>query len=199
MRIMARIAGIFEDIDKTRTKNMVQDMLVTPMGHADPRTFTEALMELGALVCKKRPLCERCPLGEYCFAYKQDRVADFPVQRTKKAKTTETYQTFVVKTQRGILLEKRADKGLLGGLHTLPQYAKNLDRALAGLRADHNVQTEDIRPLGTFTHVFTHKIWRMEVFLVDTDTSGKGFHDPFSSAVAIARAHGKILSSLKEK
>ncbi len=199
MRIMARIAGIADDPDKTRVRRRVRDMLAGPMAHADPRTFTEALMELGALVCKRRPLCERCPLADYCFAYKQDKVDAFPVVGAKKAKPTEDFRTFVVKNEQGVLLEKRTDRGLLAGLYTLPQYGKDLDGALEDLQKDFGIRTGDIRFLGTFTHAFTHKVWRMEAFLVETDTARGGFHDVKDMTVAIARAHGKILDVLKEK
>ncbi len=199
MRIMARIGGMTDDITGASAKDIVRASLTAPMEHADPRTFTEALMEFGALVCKKRPLCEDCPFRDQCFAYEHDMVDVLPVRGAQREKTIETYRTFVVKNARGVLLEKRPVRGLLGGLHTLPQYTKDLDGALATLHKDHGVEVKNVRSLGTVTHTFTHKVWHMEVFLVETDTVTEDFYDSHAPSVALARAHGKILSTLEKK
>ena len=84
--------------------------------------FTEALMELGALVCRpKIPLCEECPFLETCKAYKLKNVESFPLKHLKEKMPTRYTTAFIICRQDGALwLRKRPSKGLLGGMMEVP-------------------------------------------------------------------------------
>jgi A/G-specific adenine glycosylase len=54
------------------------------MNEARPGDWNQALMELGARMCRPRaPLCGECPLKAYCGAFAQDRVEEFPMKRSR--------------------------------------------------------------------------------------------------------------------
>lgn len=84
--------------------------------------FTQALMELGALICRpKNPSCLMCPLEQECQAYAQNRVESFPVQIPKQKLPTRYATAFILKREDGaILLRKRPPQGLLGGMMEVP-------------------------------------------------------------------------------
>lgn len=84
--------------------------------------FTQALMELGALLCRPRnPLCSACPLHNSCQAYVQGQVESFPVKIIKQKLPTRYATAFVLKRADGaILLRKRPLQGLLGGMMEVP-------------------------------------------------------------------------------
>jgi A/G-specific adenine glycosylase len=51
---------------------------------SDPGLWNQALMELGALVCRpKAPLCDECPVRSHCRAYALDTPEAFPVASAK--------------------------------------------------------------------------------------------------------------------
>jgi A/G-specific adenine glycosylase len=84
--------------------------------------FAQAMMELGALVCRPRnPACAKCPLENRCAARGANQPEAFP-NKKKKAATPERHATlFIVRDGKGrLLLRKRPESGLLAGLWEFP-------------------------------------------------------------------------------
>lgn len=67
-RVLARVAG--ERLSAGRAQAFADSLV--PQGQV--WVWNQSLMELGALVCRPRPLCERCPLAAQC----QWRLAGHP-------------------------------------------------------------------------------------------------------------------------
>lgn len=82
--------------------------------------FNQAMMELGALVCRPRsPLCLSCPVLEACGAAAAGIQELIPPRKTASLKKIEAVLAIV--RQRGrILIQKRAERGLLAGLWEFP-------------------------------------------------------------------------------
>ena len=77
-----------------------------------PRMFNQALMEIGALVCKPRnPSCGSCPLRSDCAAFQRGVVHRYP-RIAKKVTTRVTLPLYVITDQRGRLLLRRGDSRL---------------------------------------------------------------------------------------
>lgn len=85
--------------------------------------YTQAIMDLGALVCRRRrPRCEACPLAGDCRARAAGRVEDFPAPRPRRAKAERRLQMLLVcDPERGVLLRRRPPDGLWGGLLGPPE------------------------------------------------------------------------------
>lgn len=81
-RVFARLFNCTEKDLKKAVKPLVQELL--PKGEA--RIYNQALMELGALVCKKVPKCEACPLISFCESKKLGVEKERPVPKEKKVK-----------------------------------------------------------------------------------------------------------------
>ena len=76
------------------------------------RELAQALMELGALVCKPRnPLCEGCPVKTSCACAEPNLAKDFPLKKTK-AKPKKKWILFVwVVGDETLALRKRPSGG----------------------------------------------------------------------------------------
>jgi A/G-specific adenine glycosylase len=87
-------------------------------------TYTQALMDLGATVCtRSKPRCEICPVTEGCLARQQNRQADLPYPKPRKAMPTKE-TTLLIFLHRGeIYLEKRPPTGIWGGMWSFPEAA----------------------------------------------------------------------------
>lgn len=142
-----------------------------------PDDYTQAIMDLGATVCRRsRPLCEKCPVQAECAAKLEGRVAEFPVSKPKKAKPTK-YAVLLVALdeQQQIFLQKRPQKGIWGGLWSLPQFDD--EEALLRLLAD-EVNSEqsslpsrpDLLKLTQFKHTFTHYHLMIEPIILEVDS-----------------------------
>lgn len=79
-RVFARLLNCTEKNLKKAVKPAVQALL--PKGQA--RIYNQALMELGALVCKKNPQCGQCPLVPYCESKKLGVEKERPLPKEKK-------------------------------------------------------------------------------------------------------------------
>lgn len=86
-----------------------------------PGDLNQAMMELGALVCRPRnPDCAACPLAADCEARKRGEQATYP-RRTPKAPPPVRHAVAVLLRRGGRwLLVRREGEGLLGGLWELP-------------------------------------------------------------------------------
>ena len=83
--------------------------------------FTQSLIELGALICKPRsPLCDQCPLASDCLG-KIDPLT-YPLKKAKAPIPTRFAVAYFVQrgSDQAILLRRRAEKGLLGGMIEIP-------------------------------------------------------------------------------
>lgn len=128
---------------------------ILPDQHIDD--FTQAIMDLGATVClPKKPNCSVCPIQKRCNAYQHDSVDLFPHKKPKKAIPCKTIHLLVVQNQnQEILLEKRAETGIWGGLWSLPEMPLD-EKADVYLYHRYGLSSEFQSNLGEFEHVFSH-------------------------------------------
>jgi A/G-specific adenine glycosylase len=87
-----------------------------------PGDFNQALMELGATICTPRnPACHACPIAGACEARRLGVQMDRPRPREQKPVPDRRVRTFVLARRDGaLLLARRPEDGLLGGLWELP-------------------------------------------------------------------------------
>ncbi len=84
--------------------------------------FVQALMDLGATICTpKSPNCQICPWTDDCDGRKQGIAATLPRKQPKKKIPTRQGHAYLAISNDGyILLRRRAEKGLLGGMMEVP-------------------------------------------------------------------------------
>ena len=86
MRVVSRLFCIEADIAKASSRGVFDKAMRTIISHDEPGEFNQALMDLGSSICTPTsPLCEECPLQEYCLAYQQGTQTDFPVKSKKRS------------------------------------------------------------------------------------------------------------------
>ncbi|CAN5274441.1 A/G-specific adenine glycosylase [soil metagenome] len=129
--------------------------------------YTQGLMDLGATVCtRSRPRCEDCPVSHDCVALLEQRTAELPSPRPRKAVVLRQAAMLVIRHERDVWLVKRPPSGIWGGLMTLPQCD---DAAAAKAAAMHIASRAPLRALPLRRHVFTHFTLDFEPWLVTLD------------------------------
>ncbi|CAN5563130.1 A/G-specific adenine glycosylase [soil metagenome] len=122
-----------------------------------PGDWAQALMDLGATICKpKSPLCDRCPVASDCAALATGAPETYP-RKTAKAIRPHRYGVAYVLTKGDLVaLVRRPPKGLLGGMLALPTsewrsapFTEAQAQAAAPAPADW-------RHVGEVEHGFTH-------------------------------------------
>lgn len=178
LRVIARVAGITDLITKAATQRRVEAYVeqMIPPGRA--ALMTEALMELGALVCLPRtPACSRCPWQTKCVANAQGIADDLPNRPSRTPPRIVTGAVAVVANDESVLVTQRPAEGLLAGLWEFPWIeTPNVDDVSAtgadaevdqlrnALRDHFGVHVRIVRQLMPVRHVFSHLEWRLNVY-----------------------------------
>jgi A/G-specific adenine glycosylase len=122
----------------------------------DIATYTQALMDLGATVCLRRaPRCEACPVARDCVAQREDRIAELPAPRPKKALPRREVTILLVERKGEVLLERRPATGVWSGLWSLPEIGTTRD-LVAHCRTHFGMNVVPQAPLPAIEHAFTH-------------------------------------------
>ena len=120
-RVLSRLFEISSPVNNAASDKQFQEAAAAILDRNAPGTFNQAMMELGALVCKSRsPGCGICPVAKWCRARLNDHVAEYPV-RVKRAPVPEYRMTIgVVLKGKRLLIVQRPSDGMLGGLWEFP-------------------------------------------------------------------------------
>ncbi len=161
-RVLCRVWAVGADPRSAR----VQDWLwrsaeaLIPRGRA--RSFNEALMELGATVCThRRPRCGDCPLGELCQARALGRPEDFPLRRKARPLPHFDVAAGIIFRGRRILITRRPDESMLGGLWEFPggkqEPGESLEQCLVReVTEELGIQIRVERPFVRVKHAYSH-------------------------------------------
>lgn len=110
-----------------------------------PGEFNEALMELGATVCRKtRPACLICPVRECCEARTAGTADTLPVIPRKAATRRELHRLWLLHENQLLLQIHPNDANRLAGLAELPQIEKPA-RSKPLLSRSRGISSERIR------------------------------------------------------
>jgi A/G-specific adenine glycosylase len=166
-RVISRLYAISTPLPPAKPLMKQKVGVLTPADR--PGDFAQAMMDLGATICTpKRPACALCPFNGSCQALALHDPEHFPVKAAKKAKPVRKGAAFVAVTSDGdILLRRRIETGLLGGMTEVPTTGWTA-RVDGETSADAAPFAADWEPCGTVVHVFTHfelrlSIWRVAI------------------------------------
>lgn len=179
-RVVARLFRVETPLPAAKPElHRLADTL-TPENRAGD--FAQAMMDLGATVCLPRgPKCLLCPLEAGCAAKAAGIAPELPRRQPKAAKPTRRAVAFWLQGPDGaLLLRRRPEKGLLGGMMEVPSTpwrAASWDaedaRREAPLQADWRALPGVVRH--TFTHFhFEVTVWAAQAARADTAQEAQG-------------------------
>lgn len=118
-RVLMRLIRIRSQANTRNDRAFIQ-FLMLHLPEKNSSLFNQALMELGALVCKpKNPLCLLCPITEFCRAFETGEQEIIPLPRQRKYQKIEAVMA-IIKKEKRVLIQKRPSKGLLADLWEFP-------------------------------------------------------------------------------
>jgi A/G-specific adenine glycosylase len=156
-RVMARLFAVETPLPEAKVELRRLAAGLTPARR--PGDHAQALMDLGATVCTpKRPSCLVCPIATWCAGRAQGIAALLPMRPVKPGRPLRVAVAFLVLREDGhVLLRRRAEAGLLGGMLEVPstEWSAVLPPAQEALRAAPVAADWRAVP-GLVTHTFTH-------------------------------------------
>ena len=160
-RVLSRYFGVATPQGERATLKRLWELSEACTPDTQLTEYTQAIMDLGATVCVRRaPLCAVCPLSPGCSARQTQRQHELPaVRRTRARPTRHAVMVVAVNDGGSVLLERRPESGVWGGLWCLPQF--DTDSA-ARAYISHSLQPappasqSEPRSLASVEHAFTH-------------------------------------------
>ncbi len=118
--------------------------------------YTQAIMDLGALVCTARnPHCLICPVQDDCAARNTGRQHELPTSKPRKPLPVRETMMVMVRSGGDVLLERRPPAGLWGGLLSFPE-VRDEDECLVWCERVLGATPRSITSWSRITHEFTH-------------------------------------------
>jgi A/G-specific adenine glycosylase len=161
-RVVARLFAVEEPLPRAKRRVAELARGLTPERRAGD--FAQAMMDLGATICTPaKPRCILCPLAEPCRARAGGIAEELPARDAKPERPTRHGVVFFATRADGaLLLRKRPERGLLGGMTELPTtewrgHAYPVDEMMALAPAPAAWRTLP----GLVRHTFTH--FRLEL------------------------------------
>lgn len=167
-RVLARVHGVREDVDRPSVRRLIRELGEREIDRERPGDWNQALMDLGATICVPgTPDCARCPLQAQCDAYAQGDADQLPIRAAARPPVPVDVGVGLVIADGRVLTIKR-DAALLKGLWVfLLSEGDSTPEGMARKLETLGMQANRITPLGEARHVFTHRIWNMQLYRVD--------------------------------
>jgi len=149
-RVVSRLYAIRTPLPKSKPLiREYADTLFIGQNTDRPSCFAQSMMDLGATICiPKTPRCTLCPIQKFCHAYETGNASQFPFKEKKKILPEKHAFVFLNVDNGRIEMERRADKGMLGGMMGFPTSEwVSVDDDLPNIKYDKAVSVR---------HVFTH-------------------------------------------
>ncbi len=174
-RVIARLFALETPLPQAKTAIRKLAASLAPLKR--PGDYAQAMMDLGATLCTPRaPSCLVCPVRGFCSAAARGEASRFPIKSAKAERPTRRGDAFVIvrerRTDPHILLRRRKDKGLLGGMMEAPcsewlAVGNAGDGAGSAEPPAPSMQLGNWKEGRTVQHTFTHFHLEMRVFAGD--------------------------------
>lgn len=171
LRVLSRVRCDARDIMDARVKQEVEAEVLEIMPQ-EAGAFNQALMELGAMVCLPNgaPKCEECPWNSFCMAKEQGRIDEFPVKKPKKKRTIENKTVLIIQDGNKTVFHQRPETGLLAGMYEFPMLeGKASKEEVLSYLKDKGITPIRIKKAADAKHIFTHKEWHMNAYVIKVD------------------------------
>ncbi len=163
IRVLARYFGITDDIRSAKTKKRIQQHADELISEKKPGDFNQALMELGATVCKPgNPLCGECPLSTGCVAAASAKTDRIPYKSpSKKVPHHHIAVGLIVNNRNELLIALRPNESMLGGLWEFPGGKQEAGESLKKtvkreLKEELGISVEIFKKFDELKHAYSH-------------------------------------------
>jgi len=158
-RVLSRINNINTPINSSTGKKVFSDLAEKSLLRTDPGNYNQAIMELGALICKpSNPLCHECPLMNFCQSYTLNNQSELPVKIKNKPKKERFFNYICLDDGKRTVIEKRNSNDIWKELYQFPLTEEN--HLLSKEELPHYFKSDfpyEIVNVYDDTHILTHQ------------------------------------------
>lgn len=160
-RVLCRVFAIRTPLGQPATEQRLWKLATQLVVGSDPGDFNQAMMELGATICGRKPACGRCPIRPHCAAYQLDQTDSLPRPRKRKP-PVDLDCVAVLPLLDGSLPSRlwmvKSKQRLFGGLWGLPMALGSTRAKASQALAEAGITGRlSARPLVVVNHDLTHR------------------------------------------
>ncbi len=180
LRVLSRLFAMIE-IDEPEIKKGITRLVEESFPEQRAADYTQALMELGALVCiPGSPKCTECPLPAFCEAFKKNKQDEWPQRRKKNAVKKVVRHVAIIRKGDLVLMHRRPPQGLLACLWEFPGVdCETPEMFAAQFLAYFGFGIRVGKHLLDARHVFTHLEWQMKVYHCTLEDEAMAFNEDY--------------------
>jgi A/G-specific adenine glycosylase len=168
-RVVARLFAVKEMLPAAR--GAIYDLAGSITPESRSGDFAQAMMDLGSMVCTPRsPDCPNCPLSMACIARSEGNPEAYPKKAVKQPRPQRRGHAYWLQHRDHVLLVRRPEKGLLGGMLAFPSGAWE-GSPIAGEGAPTRANWQEV---GEIDHVFTHFSLKLRLFCAQSEERSAG-------------------------
>jgi A/G-specific adenine glycosylase len=170
-RVLSRFFAVRSDPKARRTEEDLWKRSEALIPGRRAGTFAQAIMDLGAVLCvPKRPKCSDCPVSISCEAYRLGIQEELPKRRERKEVPHFHHVAGLVSADGKVLLCRRPQKGLLGGLWEFPggrleEEEGSREGTVRILSEMLSVPIDTAEKIGEVRHTFSHFKMTLHAYL----------------------------------
>lgn len=154
IRVICRLYGIEEDVGKSSTLKVIKANLENFLPYDEPWIISEALIELGAKICQKKPKCLDCPLKLQCHAFKKMLWDKIPFKSKKTVYTKLNRKVYIFFSKDQKILLKKGEKGkIMQDLYEFPY--DEMDETKESIIDSLKIPCHFLKSLDKESHSFT--------------------------------------------
>lgn len=156
-------------LGKSHFKKFAQDLI----SHDRPGDFNEAMMDLGAMVCKPRnPLCPECPVNRMCQSLERNVQEEFPIKSPVSEKSVKIMNYLFLNTGNQVIIRKRQGSGIWKGMYELPMVAGDPDAMDMAdeCMEQYGLDVGNILEISRIKHILSHQDLDIRFYSADQGT-----------------------------
>ncbi|HEY1045333.1 MAG TPA: A/G-specific adenine glycosylase [Bacteroidia bacterium] len=175
-RVLSRLYQIELPIDVPANRKVFMEILNQMISNQNPILFNNAMMELGAVICKPdNPKCDQCPVAVHCLSRKNGVHTQLPIKSKLMQKRTRYFNYVYIRYNNSFYLVQRIKKDIWQNLYELPLIesekeiltSKDLLNGLSELIT--NTDTFSPFPQISLKHILTHQEIKAKFWVIKTN------------------------------
>ena len=206
-RVLSRHSGITEWPGNKHVHDSLWELATKLTPQKNTAIYNQAMMDVGSLICtRSSPACARCPVQSDCAGLRSGKPTQYPGKKpkTKKRRHEKTYMLLLCNRYKEVLLMKRPEKGIWGGLWSFPE-AKTLAALQSHWRKQVRLSSGPFHRLQEIKHSFSHYDLTIQPIIMHTSATSSlqppafCWHDLSHNAPGgVAAPVQKLFNTLKE-
>lgn len=200
-RVVCRRLALDDDAKRAPVRRRLLKAAATLLDPKRPGDSNQAMMELGALVCRpQQPSCDGCPIQVGCLG-RDEGPERFPRPRKRRAVEAVHLGVVVVARQGRVLMFRRpSSEALLAGFWELPMVPMAAPKSMVNALAETYGGTWDVEPLPSVVrHSITHRALHLTLHRGTFKAGGSVAEGPEAAWVDDTNKGDFALSSMVDK